>query len=125
MSDKTTYYNEDYCPIEDQYREAEARDNPPDTGITETNRIRTRPKKRVSRYDQEMYALPDNEGDGSTPDVSGNGFASPNSSTNSRQVTMWRNIAISTTIIAILALGGLVSVMFYYNLPHLPGLRKT
>jgi len=112
MSIKENYYYKDQCPIKEHYREAEARTIPPPI----PPRSRTFRKSSISRYDQEMYALPNKEDDGYTPDVRGNAFTPPNSSTPSRQVKTWKNIAILSSIIAMLSLGCLVSVVIYCNL---------
>ena len=114
MSTKENYYYKDQCPIKEQYMEAEARTLAPPIPPRST----TCRKRSVSRYDQEMYALPDNEDNSYTPDVRANVFTPPNLSTTSHQVTMWKNIAILCSIMAMLSLGGLVSVGIYWNLSH-------
>ena len=60
MSQDHIYYNNEYAPISDDYRAAEVRSTvpekkePPPRGYKKVKR-----KKRKSRYDEDMYALPD------------------------------------------------------------------
>ena len=66
MSQDQIYYNNEYAPISDDYLAAEVRctvpekKEPPSRGYRKVKR-----KKRKSRYDEEMYALPDMNGDNS------------------------------------------------------------
>ena len=66
MSQNQIYYNEEYAPISDDYLAAEVRSvvpkkkEPPSSKYKKVKR-----KKRKSRYDEDMYALPDMTGDNS------------------------------------------------------------
>ena len=66
MSQNQIYYNEEYAPISDDYLAAEVRSvvpkkkEPPSSKYKKVKR-----KKRKSRYDEDMYALPDMSGDNS------------------------------------------------------------
>ena len=66
MSQNQIYYNNEYAPISDDYRDAEVRSTvpekkePPSRGYRKVKR-----KKRKSRYDEDMYALPDMSGENS------------------------------------------------------------
>ena len=61
----TTYYNEEYSPISDDYRAAEIRENEVNSQ-QETVQRKKNNTKRHSKYDSNMYALPDNEDDASS-----------------------------------------------------------
>ena len=96
MESKATYYNEEYSPISDDYREAEERAAQTNHQERTIQRENTG-QKRQSRYDENDYALPDTD-DEDSPSTS-----TPPVKTE-RQPFMWMGIAISS-IILIVVLG--------------------
>merc|ERR1712168_1491679 len=84
----TTYYNEEYSPISDDYRAAEIRENEVNaqekTAQRKKNRVR-----RHSKYDSNMYALPDIEDDASPSPLPP---APP-----SRQLRLWKGATAALT----------------------------
>ena len=136
MSEKVDYYNTEYAPIADQYREAEERENQlnshdaiqsrDSTGIRLANQLNTQdtspnsdttavslatltPKrareKRRSRYDEDLYALPDIEEGESVP--------SPTIPTSSRELAMWKGIAITSSVLSFLGIVTAVAAFIY------------
>lgn len=106
MSSGVTYYNEEYAPIQDDYIAAQRRDNESTNAEVEnrppnTRRQNTRPK-RTSKYDSEMYALPDIESDESPPP------SPPPPVGSSRQLIIWKSIAVSSVVIGLLSVAAVV-----------------
>ena len=139
MSENVTYYNTEYAPVADQYREAEERENQlnnedtsvsrdstgihlasqlnsqdssqsrDSTGLNPETRTtkRIRQKRRSSRYDEDLYALPD----GALPEDES--VPSPSTPTSSRELAMWKNIAITSSVVSLLGIVAVVTAVIY------------
>ena len=136
MSEDVAYYNTEYAPVADQYREAEERENQVNnqdtipsrdsTGIKLANQLNNQdtspsrdttgvnlanlptkrtPKQRQSRYDEDMYALPDIEEGESVP--------SPTIPTSSQELAMWKGLAITSGVMSFLAIAAVIAAFIY------------
>ena len=120
MAEEITYYNEEYPALDFQYREAEARaaelNNPNTTpspstssGNENTEPLTTRRKrnKRISRYDEELYALPDvEEGESSPP---------PTAPTSSKELMVWKCVGIASSLTLLLGIIAAVTGFVYIS----------
>ena len=115
MSSDVTYYNEEYAPIQDDYIAAQFRDN--ERTNTELENLPTNfrqqntRRQRTSKYDSEMYALPDIDSNESSPP------SPPSPVGSSRQLMIWKSVAGSSIVIGILA----VTAVIVYFTTRTPG----
>ena len=63
MSEKVSYYNEEYAPIADDYLAAQARENLGTVEEPNEPRKENTQRRPRSRYDEDMYALPNLDDD--------------------------------------------------------------
>ena len=119
MSESVTYYNTEYAPVADQYREAEERaaelNNQGTISSRESSgenpeiqtRKRTPKKRRSSRYDEDMYALPE---DAIEEDATSPPSTVPPSS---RELLVWKVIAVISSLVVLLGFGAVITLFVY------------
>ena len=110
MEIENNYYNQEYALTGDQIIEAENQNNQ-NSGRELNAQSRLHKKRRVSKYDDEHYALPDlsDDDDNST---------SPQSA--STQLGIWKPIAIISIISGILGVSIVLSYFIFLN-PRING----
>ena len=107
MSASGTYYNEEYAAIGADYRAAEVRDKQLRDKAVTTRPAKTKPK-RQSKYDSQLYALPDLEDDES-PQQTSHPTTQSQPTMSSRQLMIWKGVAISNAVIGIVAVATVVA----------------
>ena len=109
MSEKVSYYNEEYAPIEDDYLAAQARENLGTVQEPIERRTENTQKRPRSRYDEDMYALPNSDDD---DDHSPTVLRSTSTPKPSRKKINWKMVAGVIIVIGVLGLAAGISYMY-------------
>ena len=99
-------------PYDDSSSENESRDQPSIRSTTTSQSQTRKSKKRHSRYDEDNYALPDNEEDeetGSPPSI-----ASQRSKTGIKsKLSLWRSGCCFSSVLLFLSMAGNIVLLFH------------
>ena len=109
MSSGVTYYNEEYAPCNDDYEAAREYDNQRAQRDAENQRSRNQ-ITRNSKYDENMYSLPNIEDD--------DGPEPPPPTQNSsqqRKLMIWKGVAILSFVMGIVGVGVVVTYFVYLD----------
>ena len=129
MASSGEYYNEMYAPIQDDYMAEQARIDQESRNLSEANEEgmemtqNTRRQKRLSRYDENNYALPDIDEDSSPPTSPTNSspevvVTTPKEIAGNTKTCGWKYKLISCCVVLLV---GASSILAYFYTKSHPG----
>ena len=106
------YYNEEYAALGSDYRAAGVRDQQLREEVVTTRPAKTKPK-RHSKYDSQLYALPDLE-DEKSPQQTLRPTTPLQQTMSSKELTSWKGFAITNAVNGTLAVATVAIFTIYF-----------